>query len=70
LIAKGSPQILSGNFFLKNYRLKIVKQQKRKKIKGNKLEISILKVFGYFDALHVSTFVCGIKKKTLSQFGI
>ena len=37
--------------------------QKRKKIKGNKLDKSLLKVLGINEGLYVSAFVGGIKKK-------
>jgi hypothetical protein len=33
-VGKGSPQTLSGQLFLKNHKLKTVKQQKGKKKKG------------------------------------
>ena len=61
--AKGSPQTLSGHLFLKNYKLKTLKQQKGKKIKGNKLGKLLLKAFVKQHCFHVSAFVGGIKKK-------
>ena len=39
---KGPPQTFSGHFFRKNYRLEIVKQHERKKIKGTKFDIIII----------------------------
>jgi hypothetical protein len=42
---------------------KLCQTTKPKKRNGKKLDKSILKVLWYFDALYVSNFVGGIKKK-------